>query len=262
VSEAIDRITVSVAGAATRHTKLRGGSPLEQTWRGIEALARRRGGSRRPRIQVGYLLTRDNGEDLADTVRAAEQVGADEVFVTQLDVQPTRELSMLAAFDHRGLLPGISEMLEDAAAEARSRRVIFRPPATRAEELLVCALDPTVFVYVSWDGRVGPCVNQMLPVTGTVPRWTGMQAAAIEPVIYGDLSDARLPAILGGVARRRFAQTFERRLAAESRFRSQAVGWGVAALERLEQADARRCAELADNPLPGPCADCPKALGW
>jgi MoaA/NifB/PqqE/SkfB family radical SAM enzyme len=261
VSERLDRLTVSVAGCADTHAALREGSPLDQVWNGVQAIAERRRG-KRPRILVSYLLTRDNSEELTETVRSAAAAGADELFVTHVDHAPTRRISELAAFNQRGLLPGVAEALKDAADLARSQRVAFRAPATSPEELLVCALDPTRFVFVSWDGRVGPCVNLLLPVAGAIPRWNGETILRVEPVVYGDLSRSSLPEILDGEARRHFTSVFEERLAAEERFRSGIGGWGKNALERLERADARRSAELAHSPFPAACSGCPKISGW
>jgi MoaA/NifB/PqqE/SkfB family radical SAM enzyme len=261
VSERVDRVTVSVAGCAQTHAALRDGSPLDQVWNSVQAVAERRRG-KRPRLLACYLLTRDNGAELADAVRSAAAAGADEVFVTHLDCAPTRELAKLAAFEERGMLPDIAEAVKEAADLSRSQRVAFRSPATSPEELLVCALDPTRFIFVTWDGRVGPCVNLLLPVAGAIPRWNGKRMVTVEPVVYGDLSRSSLLGIVEGQARRRFTSAFETRLAAEERFQSGLGGWGTTALERLDQADARRSAELARSPFPSACSGCPKASGW
>jgi hypothetical protein len=141
--------------------------------------------------------------------------------------------------------------------------MMFRPPATASEELLVCALDPQRFAFVGWDGRVGPCVNLLLPIAGSIPRWTVDGPRQVEHVVYGRLADKRLRDILNGVEHRHFNAPFAARLAAESSFRD-AIGtlWGSEARARLDEADRRRERELAAHPFPPQCAGCHKVLGW
>ena len=261
VDERMDRVAVSVAGAASRHAHLRDGSDLEAVWRGISELARRRRRGR-PKLQISYLLTADNAEDLAEVVRAAAAAGADEVFVTHLDVTPTVELARSAAFNGEGLRPGLGAALDRAMEQARVAKIAFRPPARHPEELLACALDPTRIAFMTQSGRVAPCVNLGLPVDGAIIRRSGEEKYEVDQVFWGDLHEQPLHEILDGAPANRFRAPFVARKAAEQRFLDARKGWGPPALRRLDRADRRRQAELINNPFPPECRGCPKADGW
>jgi hypothetical protein len=198
-------------------------------------------------------------------VERAARAGVKEIFVTHLDCTPSAELLARAAFDEDGLLPGVPDLLDEASAMARRHRILLRPPSARPQDLLTCALDPTRFLYVAWDGRVGPCVNLMMPLRTGIPRsgFPGRSAVVTEPVCYGDLGASRLEEILASPARKGFVRPFERRLAAERQFaRSTSTGFGVEALRQVELADRRRSEDLEASPFPDACAGCHKARGW
>jgi MoaA/NifB/PqqE/SkfB family radical SAM enzyme len=263
LEEEIDLVTVSVAGTEATHAVLRDGAALQEVWDGVRELAGRRGRRKRPRIQISYLLTRDGVHGLPRAVEAAADAGADVVFAIHLDVTPTREHLENAAFGPSGLRAGASRAIAAAGSAARSRGIGFRAPAAAPEDLLVCALDPLHFVFVGWDGRVGPCVNLLLPAEGSIPRWTEDGFQSVAPLMYGRLAEIPLREMLRGQAYHGFTAPFAARLAADGRLRRATVGlWGSEALSRLEEADHRREADLAAHPFPASCAGCHKARGW
>jgi MoaA/NifB/PqqE/SkfB family radical SAM enzyme len=263
VEEGVDLVTVSVAGGEAAHAALRDGSGIGEVWDAIRELSHRRGRRKRPRVQISFLLTRDGVEELPPAVESAAAAGADEFFVIHLDVTPTRELLERAAFEASGPRENVGRAVAAAESAARSRGIAFRPPPLARQDLLVCASDPLRFVFVGWDGRVGPCVNLLLPMEGPIPRWTESGLRHVEPVVYGCLGEMSLGDILRGEAYRRFTDPFASRLAAESEFLNVArSARGAEARSRLDEADDRREREMFANPFPEPCTGCHKALGW
>jgi MoaA/NifB/PqqE/SkfB family radical SAM enzyme len=263
VDREVDLVTVSVAGAERTHAALRAGSRLHEIWDAVGRLLIRRGRRKRPRVQISYLLTLEGVDELPRVVEAAADVGVDELFVVHLDATPTREYLDRAAFDSSGLRPGVAEAIAAAERAARSRGIVFRAPASASQELLVCALDPSRFLFVGWDGRVGPCTYLLLPVADRIPRWTEKGPQRVEPVVYGRLAETRLREILRSERYRCFTAPFASRLAAEGRF-LKVVGAlrGSEARSRLDEADRLREEELAAHPVPRECTGCHKALGW
>ena len=263
VDKRVDQLVVSVAGDDATHADLRSGARLEELWTVLRHLIDRRGKRKTPKVKVSYLLTRRNCEQVPGLVEAAADAGADELFVTHLDCTPTRELHDEAAFGASGLLPEAAEAIDAAAHVARSRKIAFRAPALDRQDILVCALDPLSVAFVSWDGRVGPCVYLGLPIQGPIPRWCDDGPTEVEPVVYGHLAQESLRQILDGDRFRSFTGAFKSRLAIERRFMDGMVGRSAREnLTYLEVADREREKELADNPFPGPCAGCPKVVGW
>lgn len=263
VEKRVDQVVLSVAGDDATHAELRSGARLEELWTVLQSLVDRRGKRKTPKVKVSYLLTRSNCEQVPGIVEAAADVGADELFVIHLDCTPSQELRDEAAFGASGLIPEAAAAIERATRLARTRKIAFRAPSISRQEILVCALDPPSVVFVSWNGRVGPCVYLGLPVDGPIPRWGDEGPTRVEPMVYGNLAEEGLAEILRGERFRSFAGTFEARRAIERRFVDGMVGRSAReSLSYLEEADRTRERELADHPFPAPCTGCHKVVGW
>lgn len=258
----LDMVTLSVGGGGGHHAMLRDGSDLASALRQAGELAARavRG---RPRVQLAYLLTQDNHRELEEVVRLAARSALREMFVTHLDCTPVARLLAAAAFSAAGLREGVNESLARAHTAASRCRVRLRTPPDAPEELLVCALDPTRLAFVAADGRVGPCVYLLLPISGRIPRVDFGGSREIEPCSYGSIPEESLEEVLAAPARRRFVAPFVARLAAEDAFRECGFGGiGTPALAALDAADRERTRALADNPFPRGCSGCHKMAGW
>jgi MoaA/NifB/PqqE/SkfB family radical SAM enzyme len=263
VGSGLDGIVVSVAGDEATHAELRDGSRVAEVWAAVRGLSYRRASRRRPRIQASFLATRSNVQQCPDVVRAAAEAGADEVFAVHLDCTPTAELADLALCAAGPLRPAEAAAFDRAARVAREVGIEFRAPARSPDEMLVCAAAPLRTIYVGWDGRVGPCVGLVLPISGAIPRFLGGTSVRVVPRDFGNLAELGLREILGGAPRREFLAMFEKRLADERRFLdSVAESYDATALARLDEADRRRSAELAVHGFPDPCRGCPRAIGW
>ncbi len=259
----VNRVAVSVAGDADNHAALRDGSRLESVLTAAGGLARRAHERRVPlQVLVSYLLTRHNAADLPLVVRQAAEAGVDEFFIVHLDC-PTSQIHVEeAAFAEDALEDGVTAHLEHAERVASVVGIAFRNQAQVGEEPLVCALDPLRFAFVGWDGRVGPCVNLLLPVNGSIPRWSASGVEEIEAVSYGRLDGTGLADLLSSEMRTRFVAPWARRLEAERRFRASVLPLSGIGLRELDEADAIRTATLGANRFPDPCRHCPKAHGW
>jgi hypothetical protein len=264
VAERLDIVTVSVAGDLPTHAMLRGGSRLDRV---IEAAAELAARARRARaglqVQLSYLLTRGNADQLPGVVEQAADAGVDEVFVTHLDCTPTAALLAHAAFEVPGGPAGLAGHVNRAQAVAQRRNIRFRGPPLQPRHLLTCALDPLRFAFAAWDGRIGPCVNLLLPMRGLVPRCTSAVTLFVPQVCYGHLDDTTLAEARNGAVSRAFVAPFSRRLQAEQEFMSSLPSsFGAEALRELDEADRRRSSALDGSPFPPACRGCHKANGW
>lgn len=215
-----------------------------------------------PRILVSVMVDCDGAAGLPALVQASAEAGADEVYLVHIDCTPTRALLDRAAFCAGELRPGIAEAISAAGAAARRASIAFRPPAGRAEEMLVCALDPRRFVFVSSDGRIGPCVNMLMPAPGPLVRWDEQGRHVFEAEVWGRLPHDSLHDALAA-RQAAFVRPFVARLEAERVFGMTAGdGWGPPALRALEDADRRRTSAIATAPFPAACSGCHKAWGW
>jgi MoaA/NifB/PqqE/SkfB family radical SAM enzyme len=258
----VDRVVVSIGAALTPGAAALDDDQHAAAWSGLAALARARHG-KRPRLLVSILLTRASVPLLPAIVQKAADANADEVFLVHLDCTPAGALLAEAVFSGEKLRSGVEASIVAASARARRLGLPFRPAASRSDDLLVCALDPRRFAFVSWDGRVGPCVNLRLPLGGSIPRVDEVGRCHVEAVSWGRLPGDSLAEILRSPARQEFIAPFEDRVMAERTFRVSArAEWGVEALAELETADREREAAFAASPFPSACRGCHKARGW
>ncbi len=259
----LDLVSLSVGGGPMHHAALRNGSSLGEGLAAAGDLAARAGKGGSPRVQVSFLLTRDNAGDLEEVVRLAARHRIREMFTIHLDCTPSPELLNTAAFTSSGLRDGVPEALAAASVAAAGEDVRLRHATTAPEDVLACALDPSRFVYVAADGRVGPCAYLLLPIAGPIPRAGFAGICQTEPVSFGSVPETGLVEILSSQARRRFVSPFAARLAAETAFRRCVTGEpGRAAIAEMEEADGERARTLADNPFPPACIGCHKMVGW
>lgn len=257
LSSALDYVAISVAGDAPTHARLRDGSRLDDILAAAEALARGRRGGRGIHVRLTFLLTASSTQGLPSIITRAAEAGIRDIVVNHLDNTPTAWHLEEAAFDDRGLKPGVSAALEEASRIAGDCGVDIVLPTEVPRDLLVCSLHPECVAFVSHDGRVGPCVNLLLPFDGSIPRSTKAGILEIAPVVWGRVSQGGLRTILDDEARLRFLDPLKSRLEAESRFVASIDGsFGSEALRRLDEADAERSEALARNPFPPPCKGC------
>ncbi len=249
----VDLVSLSVAGRSFAHAKLRDGSSLEDVLEAASGLARKSP----THVKINYLLTRDNAKDLPYIVDIAARLGFRGVVVNHLDTTPTKDLLDRSAFTRIGVADGVAEALLAAESGARKRGIGLWLPATSPRPMLTCALNPLRMAFVGSDGRVGPCVNLLLPISGDIPRVTHKGRIVVKPESWGNLAGSMLVEILESETRRRFVAPFAARLEAEKRFLSANVGEpGPLALERLNAADSEREQALARFAFPDPCAGC------
>jgi MoaA/NifB/PqqE/SkfB family radical SAM enzyme len=261
----VNLITISAAGSGERNAALRDGARFEEVMERARELS---AGIRKRKLKIdfklSYLLTSSNGHELLDAVQMASDAGFQELFVTHLDC-PTSSFQLdESAFGEQGMSSETMEHLQQASKEAQKRKLHFRGPASTGEEVLACALNPVHFTYITWDGRVGPCVNLLLPVEGSIPRTTIDGINRIAPLAYGRLGDASLSELINSKERELFITPLQKRLDAENRFRHEMNQdiCELRILRGLEEAKNEREEVLQNYPLPSPCAACPKTAGW
>jgi MoaA/NifB/PqqE/SkfB family radical SAM enzyme len=263
LAEQVSLVCVSVGGASPSHGLLRGGSDLADVWRAVRRLTEARPRRHRLRVEIGYLLSRDNAPDLAGIVRTAAAAGVDAVYVTHLDVRPARELEALAAFGPAALRPGVASAIQAAERAARESGLTLRLPAMQPNDMLICSANPLRILFVCRDGRTVPCVCLGLPAAGPIERFNSDGVSTVQPLSYGNLGDRSWAEVLDGAERTRFNAPFVARLAAEQRFLARiASHGGPDALRDLDEADRQRSADLAEAPWPAACQGCPKSAGW
>jgi hypothetical protein len=261
----VNLITISAAGSGERNAALRDGSRFDEVMeraRELSETAKKK--KRKIEFKLSYLLTSSNGHELPHAVHMAADAGFHELFVTHLDC-PTSGFQLdESAYGSESISTEAAEQLQQAAKAAKKRKIHFRGPTSTGEEVLACALNPVHFAYITWDGRVGPCVNLLLPVEGSIPRFSSDGINRVAPLAYGRLGDASLSELINSRERELFITPLQKRVDADNRFREEMDQeiCELRILRGLEEAKNEREEILQNHPLPSPCAACPKACGW
>ena len=243
----LDLVAVSIAGAsAATHEAIRVGSDfvrLTENLRRFLQLRRERRNAR-PKVEVFYLMTSANFDELPRAVELAADLGADELVATNLDYVITAGLDELRAYSSSPPAPAFSDALEEAHKVARRSGIVFRPHRLQFTEMAVCDLNPLRILFVSADGGVSPCVYTSPLGRSEIPRVFEGRPIEVPVVSFGNVNERPLMEIWEGEEYREFRKRFARRVAGASAMMLGAAGAAVEA-----------------SPAPDACRSCPKLYG-
>jgi len=246
----VDWLTFSIDGAdAATFEAIRQGASFAQVTANLRRLNDLRGAGR-PRTAINFVILRANAHQLEAIVRLAAQLGVDQVNFKQCDVirgERGRDLGFVGVTPDSEVRE-IEKALERARRLARKLKIETEAFSFVPEELAVCDQDPTGSLFIRWDGRVAPCINQAY---GGETCFLGRDAH-MPSVHYGAVPDDSPLALWEGGACRHYRDSFAARIAAHD---GQLLDLGPGAtLERLEETFAR--ARDAMPPPPRGCEIC------
>ncbi len=247
----LDLLAVSIAGArAATHEAIRVGSDFPRLLENLRRFLQLRRGrkSATPKVELFFLMTRTNLEELPQAVELAADLGADELVATNLDYVITPALDELRAYSAAPPAQAFGDAMERANAAAVRTGIAFRPYPLEPREMAVCDLNPLRIVFISADGSVSPCVYTALTEQPAIPRYFDYRSLDIRPVRFGNLNDKTLMEIWEEPEYRAFRQLFLKRV----------IGAKSLALATLAGGDAAE----DDMPPPEPCRSCPKLQGF
>jgi len=248
----LDLLAVSIAGAtAATHAAIRVGSDLAQILthvRGLLDLRARRRGSR-PKVEIFFLMTRTNIEELPAAASLAASLGADELVATNLDYVPACAQDDLKAFGPNPRREAFARAVEEARGAAKAAGIAFRAYPLDPEEVAVCEANPLKNLFVSSDGWVSPCTYMGLAGQTEIPRVVGGQPLSVPRLRFGDVRERDLLDIWNAPA----YEAFRRRFAAR---RTAGLVSAIAAVARVGAPAAKELPVA-----PEPCRSCPKLYG-
>lgn len=209
----VDLISVSFAGtAAGMHESLRTRSDFARLCASFEGLAnlKKQRGCERPWLELHFLMTHANLEELPSLVELAASLGADEVVATNLTYSPSPSLDRMHVFGEHPLVEDL-ETIHQAERTAQQAGIPLRTyPLQTEPETLVCDADPLNTLFINHLGQLTPCVYLGLTVQGAVPRYFHGQSHPFETISFGTISEG-LPQALQGKRRKAFVDAFQQR---------------------------------------------------
>ena len=247
----LDLIAISIAGAIRHtHESIRVGSDFPLILENVRRLLALRAeqGTKTPKVEFSYLMTKTNMAELPEAVELAASLGVDEVYAINLDYVVTPEHDELKAFASPLVRRMFGQTVDNARERASRAGLTFRAYPLDPEEVAVCEANPTKILFISSDAWVSPCPYMGLAGRSDIPRWFDGQSLRVSRLRFGNIMDEQLMDIWDRPAYRAFRRQFEARLA-------RAATWEVAA--RVASGES---AMSTVNP-PDSCHTCYKLYG-
>jgi MoaA/NifB/PqqE/SkfB family radical SAM enzyme len=210
----LDLLSLSIAGATKEtHERIRVNSDFSlilgnvRQFLGLRAERAASG----PKVELSYLMTRTNIEELPQAVDLAGSIGVDELYAINLDYVVAPAHDDLRVFGCSSLRDGFARIVEEARARARRIGLHFRSYPLDLEEVAICEAHPTKILFISCDGWVAPCTYLSLPGQEEIPRWFEGKGVTVPAARFGNVQDRELMDIWEGPAYRAFRERFARR---------------------------------------------------
>jgi MoaA/NifB/PqqE/SkfB family radical SAM enzyme len=206
----VDYVAVSISGPKS-HGSIRKGSSLETILKGIEAVneSKRKQGFSFPAINLTYLITRTNFEEIPDAFKLAVKLKAGFI-LTNLDYPFDEETYSLRVFDTK-LSNKVEKIVRNIEKEAGKLGIPFKRPAFKSMEAAICDAFPDSAIVFSVYGDVFPCAYLNLPFY-RIPRYFRGECVVIERPDFGNVMQKSLEEIWQSPFYKNFREKFEKRI--------------------------------------------------
>jgi len=192
----LDIVAVTFAGARQdTHDKYRVGCPFHKVVENSRKLAKRKQG----KLTAIYMLFQDNYRELQDFIDLAEDIGFDNIVVSNVNYLPNVEVARVKAFTDFFEKTNLElvKAIDKASEKAKQRGIRFLSDFVAPKELVECPEQPTNTVFINVYGEVSPCVYLSLPtLDGKIPRVFNGRNIKISKVIYGKIGEKPLKKII------------------------------------------------------------------
>lgn len=249
----LDFITVSMAGATKEtHEKIRAGSDFDRICENVRTLgALRKDFKIKPEVNLSFLMTKGNIEELPGFVELAKNLGADKVTAPNLSYVATPAHNEIKAFSCGAADESFLEKIKEAEAMAKKYKIAFRAYPLSMEEVFICEENPLANVYISSDGYVSPCVYLNFPME-SFPRIFCGRNYAVKRTCFGNIAREDLLDIWNKEEYREFRGRYRRRA---ELLRN--IPLDFSNIQKIRE----RIEKLEEAPLPEVCKTCYKTYG-
>jgi MoaA/NifB/PqqE/SkfB family radical SAM enzyme len=206
----MDYIAVSISGPRS-HGSIRRGSSLENILKGIEFLneTKKKRGLKVPAINLTYLITKTNFEEIPDALKLASKLNAG-LILTNLDYPFDEETYSLRAFDTK-ISKKVEKIVKSVEREAGKLGIPFKRPAFKPIETAICDAFPESAIVFSVHGDVFPCAYLNLPFR-RIPRYFRGEKMIVERPDFGNIMRSSLEDIWFSPFYKNFRHKFVRRI--------------------------------------------------
>lgn len=190
IDAGLDWICVSMDGAtADVYEEIRKGSNFKRVSDNLENIAKLRRG-KVPKTMINFVLMSMNSHQVEEIVKLANCLGVDQVNFKQCDVirgDHGKGFGLFATKETREIRR-LEKELSKGRRMARKLKIHSTAFPFTPEELPVCDQDPRKSLFIRYDGKVAPCINQAYGGPTTFLR----TEVTMPTVHYGRLPDQDL----------------------------------------------------------------------
>jgi len=162
IDSRLDMIGFSLAGTTAKtHNRIRKGTDFNEVISRLELLRRIRVEKEAsdPAVHLAYLLVRSNFEEVKDIVPLAERAGAKQIVASNLTLILDPGLSSEAIFNDTERRDHYYSTLEEIAARAARKNILFDYPGPGLDEASLCCRENVHrSCVINVEGEVVPCV--------------------------------------------------------------------------------------------------------
>ena len=161
ISAGLNWICVSIDGSTKEeYEKIRQGASFEKVCANLANIAKLRTNDI-PLIMINFVMMPANFHQVEDIVRLAAQLGADQVNFKQCEVIRSEHGKGRGLFGPRETkeIRLFQKSLARARGLAKKLKVRTTASSFAPREIPVCEQDPMDSVFISYEGKVAPCIN-------------------------------------------------------------------------------------------------------
>jgi len=190
IDAGLDWICVSMDGAtADVYEEIRKGSNFNRVSDNLENISKLRRG-KVPKTMINFVLMSMNSHQVEEIVKLANCLGVDQVNFKQCDVirgDHGKGFGLFATKETKEIRR-LEKELSKGRRMARKLKIHTTAFPFTPEELPVCDQDPRKSLFIRYDGKVAPCINQAYGGPTTFLR----TEVTMPTVHYGRLPDQDL----------------------------------------------------------------------
>ena len=262
IESGVDGVTFSMAGPSPEvQDHLRGPGSYEHLEASVSILAaaKKKIGSKTPKLAISYLLTPATIKGLPQALRWCGKHGISllaGIHLTHAANHAQLDIQLFPGKDRH-----LKSLVRRAHIQALFSGVDLQLPSFSPQRLPVCSKNPLQNLSIAADGSVAPCVFLNAPVAESLAWLCKKGSMGNTPYVFGNVHQDSLIDIRQTTACRQFRELFARRIDFYQRTLAR-VGYGMDATEKLASANRLIRQYFIDNPPPSPCRGCPKLLGY
>jgi MoaA/NifB/PqqE/SkfB family radical SAM enzyme len=254
IEAGLDFVGFSISGTTPEtHDAIRVNSHLPEVLDAIRLFQeeQKRRGLLRPKIQLIFLMVKDNVHEVPSVPSFAKEAGVEEVVITNICHTINLWQETQRVFVWENVKSPYEEIVKQAEINARKLNIRLKKPDLSTCSVPVCAENPLRNLYISAEGAVSPCVYLYPPLPSPFRRIFCEKEYRTDKVSFGNIFREPFSAIWNNNHYQEFRNRFTKR---EKEYKE-------SYFSLLQSPRLKNPEDNVFSEPPEPCKTCHKILG-